>query len=320
MTRCSIIIPVYNKAHLTRQCLDRVLKEPPKCSFEIIVADDGSSDGTQTLLAGYGNQIRVVTHPRNKGFATTCNDGAAAARGEYVLFLNNDTVPFPGWLDTLVEYIQARPQVGMVGSKLLYPNGTIQHAGVAICQDLWPRHIYVGLPADHPAVNKARRMQAVTGACMLLPRELFQRLGGFDTVFINCYEDIDLCLRLDALGYEIHYCPQSCLIHFESVSEGRHDKEIYSGDIFMRRWKHKLRPDDLRYYTEDGLFRITYDSTSLVFELSPEVGLVKKKAEFREIEKLLCQRSQQVQTLLRENVLLRAAASGTLATITSSAN
>lgn len=319
MTLCSIVIPVYNKAHLTRQCVDRILNEAPKCPFEIIVVDDGSRDGTQTLLAGYGNQVRAVTHQSNKGFATSCNDGAAAARGEYLVFLNNDTIPYPGWLDTLVEYIRTRPQVGMVGSKLIFPNGTIQHAGVAICQDYWPRHIYSGLPADHPAVNKARRVQAVTGACMLLPRELFVRVGGFDTVFVNSYEDIDLCLRVGALGYEIHYCPESSLIHFESVSEGRKDNELYSADVFYRRWKDKLRPDDLRFYIDDGLFRIIYRSSSLVFELAPEVGLVKEKAEFQGMEKLLSERSVQVQLLRRENVLLRAA-STTAATATSRVN
>lgn len=305
MTRCSIVIPVYNKAHLTRQCLDRILSEPPKYPFEIIVVDDGSRDGTPNLLAGYGDRIRVVTHPSNKGFATTCNDGAAAAAGEYLVFLNNDTIPFPGWLDVLVEYIQANPQVGIVGSKLLFPDGTIQHAGVAICQDFWPRHIYGGLSADHPAVNKARRMQAVTGACMLLPRELFLRVGGFDTVFINSYEDIDLCLRIGALGYEVHFCPQSKLIHLESISEGRKDNEIYSANIFHQRWQGKLRPDDLRYYIEDGMFRITYHAASLVFELDPEVGLLKENGKFMDLEKLLFQRADQVRTLLRENTLLR---------------
>ncbi len=202
MPRCSIIIPVYNKAHLTHgSAVDRLLQLPASQSkvSEIIVVDDGSRDSTPQMLAGYGDRIRVVTHAKNKAFATSCNDGAAIAHGHYLVFLNNDTIPFPGWLDALVRYAEVHPQAGLVASKLLlYPNGTIQHAGMAICQDYQPRLIYVGFPADHPAVNKARRMQVVSGACNLLPRDVFAEMGGFDAAFINGYEDVDLCMRLNA--------------------------------------------------------------------------------------------------------------------------
>jgi GT2 family glycosyltransferase len=308
MPRCSIVIPVYNKAHLTRQCVERLLAlATPSCPFEIIVVDDGSRDATPAMLARFGDKIRVVTHATNQAFARTCNDGAAVARGEYLVFLNNDTIPYAGWLETLVQYAEARPHVGLVGNKLLYPNGTIQHAGVAICQDRMPRHLYVGFPADHPAVNKARRMQAVTGACNLIPRKVFEKAGGFDTAFINCYEDIDLCLRLNEMGYEVHYCPESVLIHFESVSDGRHKFISQSGDVFRRRWESRLRPDDLQYYYEDGLLQITYYATWQEFTVAPELGIVKTTAAFEMMEKLLAQRAGQVHALIRENVLLRAA-------------
>src|SRR5207302_5123515 len=118
-----------------------------------------------------------------------------------------DTVPWSGWLDALVRYAESHPQAGLVGSKMLYPDGTIQHAGIVIDQDGHPRHIYVGFPGDHPAVNKSRRMQMVTGGCFLIHREAFERAGRFDTAYQNGFEDVDLCLKVRDLGYEVHYCP-----------------------------------------------------------------------------------------------------------------
>src|SRR5439155_17167350 len=103
----------------------------------------------------------------NGGFAAACNDGVAAAEGDELVFLNNDTIPTKGWLDAMLAYAKDRPRVAVVGSKLLFPNDTVQHAGVIICQDGNPRHLYTGFPADHPAVNRSRRLQAVTAACML---------------------------------------------------------------------------------------------------------------------------------------------------------
>src|SRR3954468_11916065 len=170
MPTCSVIVPVYNLAEVTRRCLDRLLADPPAaCELEVIVVDDGSRDATPELLAGYGDRIRAVTHPRNLGYATACNGGAAGASGELLVFLNNDTLPLPGWLDALVGHAAAHPAAGAVGGKLLYPDGTVQHAGMVITPYRDPLHAYVGFPADHPAVNKSRRFQMVTGACVLIP-------------------------------------------------------------------------------------------------------------------------------------------------------
>ena len=179
---CTVVVPVYNRASVTRQCLNTLLAHPPTVPLDIVVVDDGSRDLTPHLLADYGDQIRVVTHAANEGFASACNDGAALATGAFIIFLNNDTLPQPGWLDALVDYAQTHPQAAVVGSKLLYPNNTIQHAGITVGQDLNLRHLYVGLPADFPAALHSRRRMAVTGACFLLERRLFERLGGFGFV------------------------------------------------------------------------------------------------------------------------------------------
>jgi GT2 family glycosyltransferase/glycosyltransferase involved in cell wall biosynthesis len=304
--KCSIIIPVYNKAPLTRQCLDTLLRLPASAPTEIIVVDDGSSDSTRDVLAGYGQRVRSIRHELNVGFAKTCNDGAAAAAGEFLVFLNNDTIPKEGWLDALLDYAQSHPKAGAVGSKLLFPNDTIQHAGVVICQDRLPRHIYTGFPADHPAVNVSRAYPAVTGACLLIRRKLFEEMGGFDTAFINSCEDIDLCLRLRDRGYEAHYCKDSVLYHLESVSrQGRTKEEQQNNQLYKSRWAERVPPDDLRYYLEDGLLRLGYTPLyPLPFQISPLLAVVREPEGDSTANQLLASRSQQVLDLLKENIRL----------------
>ena len=259
MPDCSIVIPVHGLAEVTRQCLDRLLGElPDACDREIIVVDDASRDDTLAVLASYGDAIRVVTHDENLGFSHACNSGAAVASGRHLVFLNNDTIPLAGWLDALVRYAEAHPLAAIVGSKLLYPDGTIQHAGMAFDADRHPQHIYLGFPADHPAVNRSRAFRMVTGACLLIARATFEAADGFDTAFVNGYEDVDLCLRVGSHGREVHYCHESILIHLESVSEGRTARDASNHDLYVRRWRAKVAPDDVLYYQEDGLLRFAY--------------------------------------------------------------
>jgi GT2 family glycosyltransferase len=303
--QCSIVIPVYGKASLTRQCLEALLTPPfEKTVYEIIVVDDASPDETAELLRTYDDRIRVVTHTVNQGFARTCNDGAASAAGEYLVFLNNDTIPRTGWLDSLVSYITAHAQVAAVGSKLLYPNDTVQHAGTVILQDRWPRHVYVGFPADHPAVNKSRRFQAVTAASMLIRRQRFEELGGFDATFVNSYEDVDLCLRINALGDEVHYCHESVLYHLESVTRAhRVDEDDRNARTYFRRWGHRVQPDDIQYYLDDGLLRIDRKDGKLRLILSPYLAIDSSGDESRS-KRIIVRRSSQLLELLRENVQL----------------
>jgi hypothetical protein len=256
------------------------------------------------VLGGYGDAIRVVTRRENGGFAQASNDGAAAAKTEYLAFLNNDTIPLTGWLDELVAVADAEPKVGVAGSKLLFPNDTIQHAGVVVCQDGNPRHIYAGFPADHPAVDKARSFQAVTAASMLVRRDLFERAGRFDPAFHNSLEDTDLCMRVGELGYEIRYCPRSVLYHLESVSRGRNSKEIAQNTrLFKERWGDKAERDDLRRYVEDGLLRVRYrELYPIGIELAPELA----GAAGQEGDRFVELQSRQVADLLRETVRLTA--------------
>jgi GT2 family glycosyltransferase len=304
MTGCSIIIPVFNKAALTKQCLD-ALFDVMRGRHEVIVVDDASTDATPELLAGYGSRIRVIRHGINSGFAGTCNDGAAAAQEEQLVFLNNDTIPLKGWLEELELYAGEHPKAAAVGSKLLFPDDTIQHAGVIITQHRWPHHIYAGFPATHPAVNKSRKFQIVTGGCMLVRRPVYEAAGGFDTAFCNSYEDVDFCLRLGMAGHEVHYCHKSVLYHLESRTRDiRSAQEIKNNSLYRLRWADRVRPDDLDYYIEDGLLMIDYPPQYPIHLAASPMLAVKFACDETSdpAERVLNDRAKQVYRLLQANL------------------
>jgi GT2 family glycosyltransferase len=304
MTSCSVIIPVYNQAALTRQCLEALVASPPESAeVEIVVVDDASSDHTSEMLGGYEGRVRVVRNERNLGFAGACNHGAQNASGEWLVFLNNDTIPQPGWLDALVRYASGRDGIGVVGAKLLFPNGRIQHAGVVFAKNLAPHHLYAGFPGDHPAVNKSRDFQVVTAACALVGREVFEDARAFDTAFVNGYEDVDLCLRLRRLGYQIHYCHESVVSHLESATRD-YLADPANFKLFLERWSGFVVQDDFRYYIEDGLIEISYwEQFPALLSVSPLLAVLDERATAT--ERLLAERSRQVYEALEENTRLR---------------
>jgi GT2 family glycosyltransferase len=303
----SIIIPVHNKATITRQCLDALLAESDDgIDREIVVVDDGSTDITPTVLEGYGDRIQVIRHERALGFAGACNAGAAAARGEFLVLLNNDTIPTSGWLSALATHAVQHPAAAVVGVKLLFPNDTIQHAGVVIGLDALPHHIYGGFPADHPATSVSRRYQIVTAACALFRREPWAELGGLDTAFLNGWEDVDYCLRAGEAGHEIHYCSESVVYHFESATRNLvSDAERSNQELFARRWRHKVTPDDIGYYWQDGLLSAHYGARyPIQLSASPLLAGITVGENERLADKLLYDRSRQVMILLRNNIVL----------------
>src|SRR5262249_54966569 len=142
-------------------------------------------------------------------FARACNQGARLARGQYVVLLNNDTLPTPGWLEKMVRLAANEAQVGIVGSKLLYPNGRIQHIGVVFDENKNPRHVYRGFSPNIPPARISREYQAVTGACLLVARKLYQAVDGMDESYRNSYEETDLCMKVRARGYRVLVCADS---------------------------------------------------------------------------------------------------------------
>ncbi|WP_172825495.1 glycosyltransferase [Geobacter sp. DSM 9736] len=248
----SIIIPLYNKVEYTKQCLQALsLNTDPHPPYELIIVDNASSDGTAEYLRTLSGDVTIVANVKNLGFAKACNQGGRLAQGRYVVFLNNDTIPHPGWLDALVRGVE-QDGADIVGAKLLYPNGRVQHAGVAFNEQSIGYHIFNGFPANTPAVSRKRFMQCITGACMLMRRELFSELGGFDEGYVNGFEDVDLCLRAGQRGRRILYTPESILIHFEETSEGRKDHDQPNIRRFLSRWQGKVRCDDMDIYQREG--------------------------------------------------------------------
>jgi GT2 family glycosyltransferase len=315
MSSCAVVIPTYDGGALVRTCLEAILASPPQVEYEIIVVDDGSHEDTERLLSACADSITLVRRSTNGGFARACNEGAAAARpADYLVFLNNDTIPLAGWLDALVTDADVHPSAAMVGAKLLFPNGTIQHAGVVIGQDRFPHHVYAGFPEEHPAVNRSRPVQAVTAACALIRRQIFDAAGGFDTSFHNGYEDIDLCLRVGLLGHEIRYCAASVLYHLEAVTRwpAGHPPDTAANDkVYRDRWAGRVRPDDLEHYAADGLLHVEYGRYYPVsMTVSPLLAAIDPGSGRPGIEQLLAKRSEQVMDLMVEQIRTHAGGNG----------
>lgn len=232
----SIIIPVFNNLALTRTCMESLARVPAKVECEIIVVDNASTDGTAEyfLKQKQDGVLRVITNSTNHGFAYACNQGARAAKGSFLLFLNNDTQVTDGWLAAMVKTAQ-QSKAGAVGAKLLYADGTIQHAGIGFINGI-PDHPHRHATADLPAVNEQRELDMVTGACLMTPRDLFLSLGGFDEVFRNGVEDIDYCLRVRASGRKVIYEPKAVVYHLEGQSSGRFYFVNENLKIFFDRW------------------------------------------------------------------------------------
>jgi GT2 family glycosyltransferase len=304
--QCAVVIPTFNGAHLVSTCLEALLSYPPaRCEMRVIVVDDASTDDTVERFGSIDDRVTVVARERNGGFAHACNDGAAAAGDvEHLVFLNNDTIPIPGWLDELVDEMAER-DVAAVGSKLLYPDGTVQHAGIAIGQDRWPHNLYVGLPDQHHAVNRPKRVAAATAACLLIRRTVFEEMEGFDTAYLNGYEDVDLCLRMGERGQQVRYCPTSVLYHLESVTRWADYSVRHTSDndrLYAERWLDRVVPDDIDHYLADGLISFEYGPTFPVrMSISPLLATVDREAEDEDrLERLLLTRTEELMDLRAE--------------------
>ncbi|MEO6872695.1 MAG: glycosyltransferase [Chthoniobacterales bacterium] len=216
----SIIIPVFNQIDYTLSCLAAVQQHSGLVPYEVIVVDDCSNDATVEALP----QISGLTYLRsdqNQGFIASCNRGAAAARGQYLVFLNNDTNVTDGWLTALRATFDYEPNAGLVGSKLVYPDGRLQEAGGIIWRDGSGWNRGKSKDASDPSYNFMREVDYCSGASIMIPRSLFLQLGGFDSKYTPAYyEDVDLAFKVFAVGRKVLYQPHSRVIHYEGVTGG----------------------------------------------------------------------------------------------------
>ncbi|HEX7569799.1 MAG TPA: glycosyltransferase [Verrucomicrobiae bacterium] len=260
----SIVIPVLNNFEMTKQCLEAIERTGGLVSAEIIVVDNASTDGTPEFLreAKGKGRLNFIRNEANQGFARACNQGAALAHGGLLLFLNNDTMPVPGWLDALLTAAK-RPHIGVAGAKLLYPNKTIQHAGIGWINGV-PDHPHRHAQPLAPEVNTPRELDMVTGACLMIHRDLFLQLAGFDESYRNGVEDIDLCLRARAAGRKVVYEPKAVVYHLEGQSAGRFDHVNENLRLFFSRWGKSF--DRQKNFVVPQLAKVIPASRSLFLE------------------------------------------------------
>lgn len=243
--RFSIIIPLYNRLLFTTICVRALTAVADHWeASEVILVDNGSTDGTGAFLATLGAPFHALNNAANCGFARACNQGAAAARGRYLIFLNNDTVPQPGWLSVLHRAIIGPAAPAVVGARLLFPDDTVQHAGLGFNAQHEPVQLFYGEAADG-AARHSRAVPAVTGACLMIERERFLGSGGFDEGYLNGFEDLDLCCRIRRDGGTIWYEAGSVVYHFESASDGRYRSDAANYERFQQRWADWLATDPL---------------------------------------------------------------------------
>lgn len=246
----SVIVPFRDEPRFLRTCVDSVTATAGPIPLELLLVDNGSVEPeTQTLVERLADRpdVTVLRDDRPFNWAALNNTAVSQARADMLLFLNNDIeVQGEGWLEALVRQGQ-RLEVGVVGARLLYPGGSVQHAGMVLGLGGAAGHVLVGLPGDEPGylgmATRCREVSAVTGACLLTRRRVFEELGGFDESLGLDLNDVDFCLRAGRLGYRVLYEPAAELVHHESPSRGTSGS---ASDIrrFVERWEQVLLDGD----------------------------------------------------------------------------
>ena len=257
----SIVIPVYNQFDYTWHCLESILKNSEDCTYEVIIANDCSTDLT-TRLEEIVSGVRMITNKENLRFLLNCNHAAEYAKGEYILFLNNDTQVQPGWLRPLISLMEKDSAIGMVGSKLLYPDGYLQEAGGILWRDGSAWNYGNRQNPEDSEFNYVHEADYISGAAIMIRASLWKEIGGFDQRFVPAYcEDSDLAFEVRRHGYKVMYQPQSVVVHFEGISNGtdlasgQKKYQVDNQQKFLEKWKNELEKDHFENGTNVFLAR-----------------------------------------------------------------
>jgi GT2 family glycosyltransferase/glycosyltransferase involved in cell wall biosynthesis len=244
--KVSIIICVFNQLRVTVECLKAIQLHTADVEYEVIVVDDCSGEMTRDALQRIAG-INLLRNETNRGFLESCNRGAAAARGEYLLFLNNDTEVRPGWMSALLRVFKMKRDAGLAGAKLIYADGTLQEAGGIIWRDASGANYGKFDVAAKPQYNYLREVDYCSGACIITPKALFDQLGGFDPELAPAYyEDTDYAFKVRETGRKVYYQPFATVVHHEGQSCGTGtDSGIKSYQLvnqvkFRTKWQHRL--------------------------------------------------------------------------------
>ena len=237
----SFIIPVFDCLDLTRNCLKSLEQTVQSHSWEAIIVDDCSTDGTAEFLATLPEPYRIIRNETKQNYSVNNNRAAAIARGKFLCLLNNDTVLLPGWLDPMLDAFKRFPDAGVVGNVQWNPRTKLyDHMGHVFSDEALPTHYGKAFWFRHHRAYSQRR--SLTAACCLVRRSLFLEVGGFDEGFINGFEDVDLCLRLGQRGYRHYVANHSVIHHLVSSSDGRSDFNEPNTRRFMERWAPIVAP------------------------------------------------------------------------------
>jgi O-antigen biosynthesis protein len=219
----SIVIPVFNQAHLTLATLEAILAAGSSIPFEVVVVDNGSTDDTRKLAERVRN-VHFHQNEENLGFGEACNLGVAQSVGRYICLLNNDSLPSPGWIEELARVIQSYPRCGAVGSRLVLPDGRLQEAGSIIWRDGSAAGYGRGDDPYAGPYSYIREVDFCSANGLLVRKDLYESVGGFDARYAPAYyEDVDLCLGIQEAGYYVLYAPRAVIIHLEHATSRRRE-------------------------------------------------------------------------------------------------
>lgn len=241
--RISFVTPLFNCLAHTQAMVESLRATIPFwISYEIILVDDGSTDGTREWLAGLGEPFRVILNERNEGYAAATNRGAAAARGKVLALLNNDLVLLRGWLRPMLHALTLLGgRAGLVGNvQLSAESREVDHSGVWVTLKGKPEHDRRRPGLASLLFRPAPSAFAVTGACVLVRAATWRRLGGFDEAYVNGCEDVDLCLRARQAGLVNVIALRSRVLHHVSASPGRHLRDEENARRLVLRWHREL--------------------------------------------------------------------------------